>query len=203
MKQTILPERLLSCRNNLGLTQSEAAELIGITQPAYQRYEAGVRTPSIQVAKEIAKAFNVSTAYLFGDSDQSLPDYFVIDKNDNQLLFSLIEQCKGLSDDQLEEILNNITKSKNNLAETERFELSCQLPGKRISSAPRYDHFDTSPNAPYCNRLTLNIQLKALCNNVKVRQTLCFYAILPWHPHRRDNLREQGRNQLMFPLPGW
>lgn len=113
MKQTILPERLLSCRNNLGLTQSEAAELIGITQPAYQRYEAGVRTPSIQVAKEIAKAFNVSTAYLFGDSDQSLPDYFVIDKKDNQLLFSLIEQCKGLSDDQLEEILNNITKSKN------------------------------------------------------------------------------------------
>ena len=90
MKQTILPERLLSCRNNLGLTQSEAAELIGITQPAYQRYEAGVRTPSIQVAKEIAKAFNVSTAYLYGDSDQSLPDYFVIDKKDNQILFSII-----------------------------------------------------------------------------------------------------------------
>ena len=61
MKQTILPERLFLCRNNRGLTQSEAAELIGITQPAYQRYEAGVRTPSIQVAKEIAKAFNVST----------------------------------------------------------------------------------------------------------------------------------------------
>ena len=68
MKQTILPDRLLSCRNNLGLTQSEAAELIGITQPAYQRYEAGV---------------------------------------------SIIEQCKGLSNNQLEEILNNIAKNKN------------------------------------------------------------------------------------------
>ena len=113
MKQTILPDRLLSCRNNLGLTQSEAAELIGITQPAYQRYEVGVRTPSIQVAKEIAKAFNVSTAYLYGDSDQALPDYFVIDKKDNQLLFSIIEQCKGLSNNQLEEILNNIAKNKN------------------------------------------------------------------------------------------
>ncbi|MCR4702896.1 MAG: helix-turn-helix transcriptional regulator [Saccharofermentans sp.] len=113
MKQTILPDRLLSCRNNLGLTQSEAAELIGITQPAYQRYEAGVRTPSIQVTKEIAKAFNVSTAYLYGDSDQSLPDYFVINKEDNQLLFSIIEQCKGLSDKQLEEILNNIAKNIN------------------------------------------------------------------------------------------
>jgi transcriptional regulator with XRE-family HTH domain len=113
MKQTILPDRLLSCRNNLGLTQSEAAKIIGITQPAYQRYEAGARVPSLQVVKEIAKAFNVSTAYLYGESDQALPDYFVIDKKDNQLLFSIIEQCKGLSNNQLEEILKNIAKNKN------------------------------------------------------------------------------------------
>ena len=31
------------------------------------------------------------------------------------------------------------------LAETERFELSCRLLDKRISSASRYDHFGTSP----------------------------------------------------------
>ena len=31
------------------------------------------------------------------------------------------------------------------VAETERFELSCRLPSKRISSASRYDHFGTSP----------------------------------------------------------
>jgi transcriptional regulator with XRE-family HTH domain len=111
MKQTILPDRLLSCRNSLGLTQSEAAKLIGITQPAYQRYEAGVRTPSIQVAKEIAKAFNVSTAYLYGDSDQSLPDYFIIDKQENELLFSIVEQCRDFSNEQLAEILNNISKN--------------------------------------------------------------------------------------------
>ncbi len=30
-------------------------------------------------------------------------------------------------------------------AETEGFEPSCPVKGKRISSAPRYDHFDTSP----------------------------------------------------------
>ena len=30
-------------------------------------------------------------------------------------------------------------------AETEGFEPSCRLPGKLISSQPRYDHFDTSP----------------------------------------------------------
>ena len=31
-------------------------------------------------------------------------------------------------------------------AETEGFEPSCRLPGKLISSQPRYDHFDTSPD---------------------------------------------------------
>ena len=110
MKQTILPERLLSCRNQLGLTQSEAAKVIGITQPAYQRYEAGVRVPSIQVVKEIAKAFNVSTAYLYGNSDQAIPDYYVIDRQDNHLLFSIVEQCRDLSEEQLIEILNNNIK---------------------------------------------------------------------------------------------
>lgn len=112
MKQTILPDRLFSCRNNLGLTQSEAAKLIGITQPAYQRYEAGVRVPSIQVTKEIAKAFNVSVAYLYGESDQSLPDYFVIDKKENQLLFSIVEQCRNFNEEQLLGILNNISQNE-------------------------------------------------------------------------------------------
>ena len=112
MKQTILSDRLLSCRNQLGLTQSEAAKLIGITQPAYQRYEAGVRSPSRLVVKEIAKAFNVSPAYLYGESDQALPDYYVIDKQDNELLFSIIEQCKDYSEEQLKELLKSISKYK-------------------------------------------------------------------------------------------
>ena len=35
--------------------------------------------------------------------------------------------------------------AKIGMAETERFELSCRLLDKRISSASRYDHFGTSP----------------------------------------------------------
>ena len=58
-----------------GLTQGEAAELIGVTQPAYQRYEAGTRTPSFPVVKEMAHAFNTSVEYLTGKSLQTDPDY--------------------------------------------------------------------------------------------------------------------------------
>ena len=100
MKSDLKQERLIACRQKLGLTQSEAAERIGVSQPAYQRYEAGVRTPSIQVVKEMAKAFNVSEAYLTGESNQSLPDYVVVTREDNPLLFSIVEQCKDLDDKQ-------------------------------------------------------------------------------------------------------
>ena len=110
----IISERLLSCRHKLGLTQSEAAKLIGITQPAYQRYEAGARSPSIHVVKEIAKAFNVSVQYLSGESDQSLPDYIIVDKEDNPVLFSIVEQCRDYDDAQLKQLINfaySITKN--------------------------------------------------------------------------------------------
>jgi transcriptional regulator with XRE-family HTH domain len=105
MKSDLKPDRLITCRQKLKLTQSEAAERIGVSQPAYQRYEAGVRTPSIQVVKEMAKAFNVSEAYLTGESNQSHPDYVVVTREDNPLLFSIVEQCKDLDDKQLENIM--------------------------------------------------------------------------------------------------
>lgn len=108
MKSTLKPDRLISCRQKLGLTQTEAAERIGVSQPAYQRYEAGVRTPSIQVVKEMAKAFCVSEAYLTGDSEQSLPDYVVVTREENPLLFSIVEQCKDLDEKQLEKMLKLI-----------------------------------------------------------------------------------------------
>ena len=116
MKATIVAERLLSCRHKLGITQTEAAKLIGITQPAYQRYEAGIRTPSIHVIKEIAKAFNVSVLFLTGESNQSLPDYIVIDRQDNPILFSFVEQFKDYDEAQLNQLINlahNITENNN------------------------------------------------------------------------------------------
>lgn len=112
MKSTLKPDRLISCRQKLGITQSEAAERIGVSQPAYQRYEAGVRIPSIQVVKEMAKVFSVSEAYLTGDSEQSVPDYVVINREDNPLLFSIVEQCKDLDDKQLEKIMKLFKKKQ-------------------------------------------------------------------------------------------
>ena len=80
MQIELIIERIKMCRQDLGITQQEAAKLIGVSQPAYQRYEAGLRNPSIQVAKEIAAAFNTSVDYLIGESD----DTVVSDGRENQ-----------------------------------------------------------------------------------------------------------------------
>lgn len=105
MKQEIIVERLIECRKKTGLSQAEAAEKIGVSQPAYQRYEAGARTPSVQVVKEIAKAFNTSVAYLTGGSDTISSDYIVIDREESPLLFSMVEQCKECSEEQLKQLV--------------------------------------------------------------------------------------------------
>ena len=105
MKSQIDVKRLIKCRQNMGITQSEAADLIGVSQPAYQRYEAGVRTPSLQVVKEIAAAFNVSVAYLSGTSKKKDPDYIVIGKENAPLLFSVVEKFKDCDEDQLKNLI--------------------------------------------------------------------------------------------------
>ncbi len=112
MQLEINTEHLISLRQEMGLTQAEAAELIGVSQPAYQRYEAGVRTPSIQVVKEMAKSFNVSVQYITGESNSRTPDFITIDKKQDPLLFSIVEQCRDYDDKQLRRILSyfkNIT----------------------------------------------------------------------------------------------
>ena len=80
------------------MTQAEAASKIGVTQPAYQRYESGVRSPSIQVTKAIANTFNTSAAYLAGESNNKEPDSITVTKEDSPLLFLLVEQCQEFDD---------------------------------------------------------------------------------------------------------
>ena len=106
MQTKINVDRLISRRKELGLTQTEAAKLIGVSQPAYQRYEAGTRIPSIQVVKAIANAFNVSVSYLTGEGNQISPDFLTIDKNATPLLFSIVEQFKNCDEKTLNKLLD-------------------------------------------------------------------------------------------------
>lgn len=105
MKSALDTARLSSRRHELGLTQAEAAALIGVTQPAYQRYEAGTRVPSVQVVKEMAQAFQTSASYLTGESDQKKPDYILIGKAESPLLHSVVECCRNYNEEQLKRLM--------------------------------------------------------------------------------------------------
>ena len=108
MQVEILVERLVARRHDLGITQSEAAKLIGVSQPAYQRYETGSRSPSIQIVREIANALNTSVDYLTGKSNQMGSESIVVNKSNSPELFLIVNRCKNLNIEQLERLAEYI-----------------------------------------------------------------------------------------------
>ena len=92
---------LKECSLKLGITKQEAAKRVQISQPAYLRYEAGSRNPSIQTIAKMAEVFSTSTDYLVGKSADPTPNRIVVVQNESPSLFFLIETCKNLNASQL------------------------------------------------------------------------------------------------------
>ena len=67
-------QRLKLARVAKGITQPNAAKILGLTLRAYQRYEANEREPSLENLAILAKHFGVSSDYLLGLSDESTFD---------------------------------------------------------------------------------------------------------------------------------
>ncbi|MBR5386320.1 MAG: helix-turn-helix transcriptional regulator [Clostridiales bacterium] len=94
--------RLKKCREKAGLSKRETSKRVGVSQPAYLRYEDGSRTPSIQVITAIARELNTSVDYLTGKTKENAPDFIYTDKNVSPTLFSIIESCKDFDEKKLE-----------------------------------------------------------------------------------------------------
>ena len=56
---------LQTTRKQRGLTQVEVAQKANIAERAYQRYDAGERTPNVHTAQLIAQALNTTVEELF------------------------------------------------------------------------------------------------------------------------------------------
>jgi transcriptional regulator with XRE-family HTH domain len=65
---TSLSQRISKLRKDLNLTQTQVADKLGITQPAYARYEAAQRKIPIDLMPNLANAFGVSVEDLLGIS---------------------------------------------------------------------------------------------------------------------------------------
>ena len=87
-------ERLIYCREKLGITKQEAAKRMQMSQPAYLRYESGERNPCIHVIQVMADVLATSAAYLTGKTDNPNPDSYLIKLDTEPELFQLIEKYR-------------------------------------------------------------------------------------------------------------
>lgn len=66
----MLGYRLTELREQLKMTQTAVAVALNMTPSSYSLYERGKRSPDYETLKKIANFYNVSMAYLLGETDQ-------------------------------------------------------------------------------------------------------------------------------------
>ena len=69
----VLARNIRQARRNMGITQQQAAELLGITQLHYGRLERGDRRTSLEQLEQIAEVFHVSPYTLLEGSFKEYP----------------------------------------------------------------------------------------------------------------------------------
>ena len=65
----MLKDNIKKARLNVGLTQSEVAEKLGVAQAQYARWENGGRNPRDETVEKLAEIFNTSFETLKGRDD--------------------------------------------------------------------------------------------------------------------------------------
>lgn len=65
--------RLRDLREDAGLTQTQVAKYLGMSQTGYSKYETGENDIPTQVLIRLAQLYRTSTDYLLGLSDRRAP----------------------------------------------------------------------------------------------------------------------------------
>lgn len=96
----MLGSRLKALRKEKKLTQKELAEKINVTNVSVSGYESGNRTPDTETLQKLADFFEVSTDFLLGRDDNSLPNLTKRDEIDvTKDLQKIIDGLEGNKDD--------------------------------------------------------------------------------------------------------
>lgn len=103
-------QRIREARKAYGITLAELGERVGISESNMQRYESGyIASVSIDMVGKIAKAMNISPAFLMGWNDEIIPLEYQIktieankELDNNPYLAKLIENAKGLSNESID-----------------------------------------------------------------------------------------------------
>ncbi len=88
-------ERLKQYRKSAQLTQRQVAEKLGISQQAYGDWERGVKMPTHENSKKLAKLFNITLDTLMGEESEE-----DVDLSEVELLFRTTSE--GLTEEEKE-----------------------------------------------------------------------------------------------------
>lgn len=113
----IFGERIKQLRLEHQWTQEYVCEKLNISSGALSRYETGMYEPkSLELVKDFAKLFDVSTDYLLGKSDIRNPE----DKIKQEFEFAYHKEMEGLSDEEIADALRFYKEMKNKINKKEQ-----------------------------------------------------------------------------------
>lgn len=95
-----LGDKILQLRKEINLNREELGKIVGTSGAMIGKYERNEMVPSVEMAKKIAQALNVSLDYLTGDTTvlikdkkmmKRLEDIENLDDNTKNTLFQVID----------------------------------------------------------------------------------------------------------------
>ncbi len=92
-----LPQKLKTQRTQLGYSQKQVADKLGVSPSIVSGYETGERTPSTENLLALSYLYNVSTDYLLGRQNASpdaLLDISALNEKQKAALVRLIDAMK-------------------------------------------------------------------------------------------------------------
>ena len=85
--------RIRQLRSEMGMSQVEFAEKLGLSKQILSLYEAGKRSPKIAQVKKFAEILKVSVDYLLGDSAEEAAFYSVCSTQEKPFYKIFIEKA--------------------------------------------------------------------------------------------------------------
>ena len=94
-------------RKSKSMTQKELAQALGISRATVSKYEAGLRTPNMDMMVKICDVLGCTTDYLLGRSrfpysklttleDKFLGAFFAADQSEQQAVWKILEKYMDL-----------------------------------------------------------------------------------------------------------
>ncbi len=96
-EMTSISARIREARNNAGITQAALADFAGISTSTIVRYEHCDDAMCVETLFRIASALNLNLADLISDNKYILYKYSLLQKQDQELIRTLIDKCYASS----------------------------------------------------------------------------------------------------------